>query len=534
MTYYIVSAFLNSLTSLLSCIFVFANNPKSKTNRAYVYYSFFIFLWAGFQFLWLSAENETISLMHARIACTFAFFIPISFLLFTCHLVQEYAKHRRLIIYLFCLNLPILLWGFSPLLVPQMLSLPSLPIWGQAGPLLTTLLIEYIILVAYSLFLLYKKYKVSTGPQQQQLKYVFWGNLIAFSSGSLNFPLCYEILIPPFLNILIPLYTIFITYAIFKYQLMDIQIVIKRGLVYSLIITIMTLFYFLSIFLIERIFQEMLGYRSLFISLGWASIFTLAFIPLRNTIQRFVEKYLFRNNLAGIFEENEMLRKEIVQSERLKSIAILASGMAHEIKNPLTVLKTFAEFLPKKMDDKVFLKKFQPMILNEINRIDGLVHELMDFAKPASPQAKTTVIHTLINQTLEFLSNDFLKHKINNSKNYGLENNTTLNLDSNQIKQALLNIFLNAIDAMPSGGFITVTTKPSVDQQHVLIKIQDTGSGINSEDMPHIFDPFFTKKDHGTGLGLSITHEIIKNHKGKIFVESEKGKGTAFIIELPL
>ena len=100
----------------------------------------------------------------------------------------------------------------------------------------------------------------------------------------------------------------------------------------------------------------------------------------------------------------------------------------------------------------------------------------------------------------------------------------------NQIKQALLNIFLNAIDAMPDGGTLKVD---SYDNKKFIIKISDTGCGIDPKDLPHIFDPFFTKKDHGTGLGLSITHEIIKNHNGRIFAESELGKGTTFKVELP-
>ena len=100
------------------------------------------------------------------------------------------------------------------------------------------------------------------------------------------------------------------------------------------------------------------------------------------------------------------------------------------------------------------------------------------------------------------------------------------------MKQAFLNIFLNAIDAMPDGGILTITSR--TNQSQFIINISDTGCGIHPKDLPHIFDPFFTKKDQGTGLGLSITHEIIKNHNGKIFVESVLGKGTTFRIELPI
>ena len=158
----------------------------------------------------------------------------------------------------------------------------------------------------------------------------------------------------------------------------------------------------------------------------------------------------------------------------------------------------------------------------------------MDFAKPAPVQLKPTPIHELLDHTLEFLNNDLLKHKIKVIRNYQLEHDLKLNIDANQLKQALLNIFLNAIEAMPSAGELLVSSHLSAMPDYAMITIHDTGIGIAKEDVPHIFDPFFTKKDHGTGLGLSITHEIIKNHNGRIFVESQIGKGTMFAIELPL
>jgi signal transduction histidine kinase len=312
---------------------------------------------------------------------------------------------------------------------------------------------------------------------------------------------------------------------------MDIKIIIKKSLVYSILLTVITLSYFLLIYLTEHILQSMFGYKSLIISMTLATTIGLALDPLRKLIQKIIEKFLFKGSFAEIAEENKLLRQEIIQTEKLKSIATLASGMAHEIKNPLTVLKTFVEYLPKKIDDKAFLEKFTPMVAEEVNRIDNLVHELLDFAKPAIPILKPTHLNNLIDSTLELLSNTALKNKVKITTLYDSDSNTTLNLDYNQMKQALLNIFLNAIDAMPQGGELKIYSLMNSSQ--IQIKIQDTGIGIDKNDLPHIFDPFYSKKDGGTGLGLSITYEIIKKHGGKIFVESLLKKGTSFIIELP-
>jgi signal transduction histidine kinase len=169
----------------------------------------------------------------------------------------------------------------------------------------------------------------------------------------------------------------------------------------------------------------------------------------------------------------------------------------------------------------------------DIIRIDGLVQELLNFAKPSPPQLKQVNIHQLIEQTLDLLNNEIIRHKIN--LNTSFENkNILVHIDPKQIKQALLNIFLNAIEAMPNGGRLGVIARSEATKQSFIIEITDSGCGINPKDLPHIFDPFFSKKDHGTGLGLSITHEIIKNHNGKILTESELGKRTTFRIELPL
>lgn len=302
-------------------------------------------------------------------------------------------------------------------------------------------------------------------------------------------------------------------------------------MIYTIMVILISIFYSFSIFLVEHYFKATLGYKSFLISILFALIISLLFIPLKNIIQSLTERLLFKGNFLEITKQNEQLRQEVMQTERLKSVAILASGIAHEIKNPLTPLKTFSEFLPCKLHDEEFLKKFGPIIIKEIDRIDRLVQTLLDFAKPAQLNLQTINIHSIINDTLELLSIDLIKNKINVIKNYNINTNLLLSLDPNQFKQALMNLILNSVDAMPQGGIIRIHTEIN-NRNRFQLRIEDTGNGIAPNDIPHIFDPFFSNKDNGTGLGLSITHEIIKNHKGKIFVKSKQDIGTTFIIEL--
>ena len=360
-----------------------------------------------------------------------------------------------------------------------------------------------------------------------QIKYIAIGFFIA-SFASVDYLPKFGIEIYPCGYIFFLIWIFIITYAIFKHQLMDINIVIRKGLVYSILITIFTLIYLTIVILTEKLFQGFLGYRSLPISIIFASIIALIFIPLKNRIQLLIDKLFLGKTPGQIAQENELLRQELMRSERLKTVATFASGMAHEIKNPLTAIRTFTEYLPQKKDDKEFLEKFSKIVGSEVEKIDGLVHQLLDYSKPAPLQLKEVDIHKLIDDTLELLNNQFIKYQIKIKKDYALD--SVLLVDPNQMKQVFLNLFLNAVEAMPKGGEITVRTSQEADK--AIITIEDTGCGIPGKDLPHIFEPFYSTKEKGSGLGLSIVYNIIKEHKGTIEVSCIKGKGTGFIIKL--
>ncbi len=388
---------------------------------------------------------------------------------------------------------------------------------------------ELIVIIAH-LNLIKFIHKKSKNEKIPILIFLFAG--IGFLGGTINFLPGFGINIYPCGNFIIPIHSFAVTYAILRHQLLDIEIVYKKGLVYSTLFTIITLVYLLIVVSLEKLIQHFSGYNSPTISVITAFFIGVLFIPLRNMIQNLVDRTFFQTSNIEMINENFRLRQEVAQTEKLRTVATFASGMAHEIKNPLTAIKTFCEYLPKRLHDQEFINKFVPIVNREADRINELVHELLEYAKPSPLELKPTYIHKLINDTLELLNNQTVSKHIGIIREFNTENETEFHLDHKQIKQALLNIFLNAFEAMPQGGSLRITTlfKPS----KLILKITDTGCGINKEDLPHIFDPFFTKKESGTGLGLSITHGIIVEHKGRIFAESEVGRGTTFRIELPI
>ena len=241
------------------------------------------------------------------------------------------------------------------------------------------------------------------------------------------------------------------------------------------------------------------------------------------------------------------LELQIRRSDRLASLGTLSAGMAHEIKNPLVSIKTFAQLLPERYQDSDFRETFSNLIGHEIARIDSLVNQLLRFARPAKPVLKPMHVHEVLEKSLLLVGHRLYQKDIKLTRSWGA-NVDTIRADADQLEQVFLNFFLNAMDAMKTTGELNVRTEIRGDEDWVSaltqtngktdeilrITIRDTGEGIRAEDIPHVFDPFFTTKDYGTGLGLSVVHGIIQEHGGQIEVESELKKGTAFHILLPL
>jgi len=236
-----------------------------------------------------------------------------------------------------------------------------------------------------------------------------------------------------------------------------------------------------------------------------------------------------------IFNINDITRlkkleTQIRQAQRLADLGTLAAGMAHEIRNPLSAIKTFVALLPKKIEKPGFLEKFQRTVPREINRLNTLVEELLELSRPPKYDFKYIEIPKLLQQSVELLETNFFENGIHCQCD--IQNAMPqIMADENQLEKAFVNLMQNGAQAMPSGG--TITIHAFCNAKMIIINFKDTGHGFSPELGQNIFNPFFTTKAKGTGLGLAITHKVISEHRGQIEAKSQEGKGSCFSVSLP-
>ena len=225
-------------------------------------------------------------------------------------------------------------------------------------------------------------------------------------------------------------------------------------------------------------------------------------------------------------------RDKLIQAERLATAGKMSASFAHEIRNPLSSMRMLAQMLIQKPE--MATEKHQQSlryILEEIERIDTIVKGLMDFARPTALNRTQQPLVPVLQAVLALMEANLAHHKIQLVSDFSLIT-PEIQFDSDKMKQAFMNVVLNAMEAMPQGGVLTVSTVMAEDR--VGIKVIDTGIGIPEEDLAHLFEPFFTKKTRGTGLGLANVKRILEEHGGSVEIKSVPGEGTELTLWLPV
>ena len=258
---------------------------------------------------------------------------------------------------------------------------------------------------------------------------------------------------------------------------------------------------------------------------GGATTLRVSILPVKKRPHSQVVVVLNNLTSAPVFEQN------MRRLDQLASLGTLSASMAHEIKNSMVAVKTFVDLLAEKNVDA----DLTDVAGRELQRINGIVTQMLRFAAPKTPAFAAVRVHDLMDHSLRLLQHQISAKMILLRKNYVAQPDTIRGNDA-QLQQIFMNLLLNALEAMGANGVLTVTTEIAADERAARvfkIHIQDTGVGIPRDNLKRLFEPFFTTKKHGTGLGLAISKRIALEHQGGIQVSSETGQGSTFTILLP-
>lgn len=258
------------------------------------------------------------------------------------------------------------------------------------------------------------------------------------------------------------------------------------------------------------------------------AIMIFLFVVLRFIVAR-ADQIIYRRVL-----ERRKLEEQLHQAEKLASLGEMVAAVSHEIKNPLGIIQSTAEMLEKKVKTFDPQNRLASIILAESNRLNRIVTEFLDFARPQTPRFVKCDVNKIIENNLSFLESELVRTNISVERNF-VAGEAVIDGDPDLLYRALLNIFVNALQAMPEGGRLAVGVRfTGRSLEGLEISISDTGAGISPEDAAKVFEPFFTTKNKGSGLGLAIVKNIIEGHGGTVRIESQTPQGSAFIMDLPV
>jgi len=244
-----------------------------------------------------------------------------------------------------------------------------------------------------------------------------------------------------------------------------------------------------------------------------------------------IDNAIIHSNMETMNRDIRAMHEQVAQSEKMAALGAMMAEITHEIRNPLVSIGGFTRRLARTVTEPE-AKKYIDIILSEVDRLEGIIHDNLAYIKNVNPQFSLASLNAVIAEVLTVYEDELRQRGIRIERDLpdGL---TELKMDPQQVKQAVINLVTNAMEAMEKGGVLTVRTYPLADSRETAMEIGDTGHGVSPEAMHNLFNPYYTTKVRGTGLGLPITHRIIKTHKGTILFRNKETGGALFIVRMP-
>lgn len=521
MTFFASAALINAISSGILGYVVFTHNKKGAVNRAFFYYSIAITFWSGSYFLWLISKTDISAIFWCKALMMGAIMIPVLYTRFVYRLINK-PEHKILMYLFFAVSIIFLFLNLGNFLVDGMKVRSGFDFWPTAGPAFIYYLIAWFSIVVYSVYLLFTEYFRATNHKKTQLFYVLIGTIIGYIGGATNYPLWLDIKILPWGNILVTFYTMVMAYSILKYKLLDIKIIYTEA-------TIIFVFFAL---LVDALVSP--NYKIALLRMVIVLLFSI------------VGQGLIKNigELKKANRELEEDKKELVEVDKMKDEFLQMA--THELNTPISVIEgklsmimdeDLGGFEPKQ-------KEFLRSVTDNSKRLAQLAKDMLNVTR--IDQNRVSLIKSevnLVEMASTIVSDLQLRAK---QKNNALtfekpaESLPKLFIDQIKITEVINNLIINATKFTQDGA---ITVRIELKDNEVLVSVKDTGVGISKEDQTHLFekfhqvgrfDPKSPVEQQGTGLGLYISRKLIELHGGRIWIESELGKGTKFYFTLPI
>ena len=567
MSYFAWAALINAISSLVLGSIVYFKDTKGGVNRAFFMYTIVITWWSIAYFIWQISTTPESALFWCRILMAGAIFIPVFYIRFIYKFLNK-ASNRILLVLFFIISCVFFVSNFSSYFVVNVQPRLGFNFWPTAGPIFGYFLMIWVLIVIFSLYLLYKDYKHSVGLRRSQIAFVFWGTLFGYAGGLTNYFLWFDVPIRPWGNILITVYAFMLAYAILKYKLLNIKVIATDGGTFVVLLALL-----IQIFLSPSIGSGII--RGL--------IFVLALIGgifIITSVQKEIKQ---KEQLQDLTHQLADANNHLQELDKMKTEFV--SLASHELLTPVSAIEGYLsmmldEHLAKVEDPTA--ARYLDRIYRSSRRLARLIADMLNISRIEEGrllvEKKDVDMVELTHQVLEEI-----KFKAEERKQIVAfapiqgEQFATY-ADPDKIKEVLINLIGNSIKYSKDPGTITVTIKKApteivqniwtqvesavkdqpfedreainsnvnphyrelAGREQLMISVKDQGIGIPKEELTKLFKKFHrvgdfsTAESQGTGLGLYISRALVELHHGRIWADSEgEGKGSTFTFSLP-
>jgi len=513
-SFFAFSGLFNFIVSIFLAVLVYLKGRKILANKIFALDAFSVAFWSFGYFIWQISTIESTALFWSRILMVGAIFIPIFYLHFIVAFLNLIKNFKRVLYLGYSLGLFFLLSNFTSYFVKSVGRELSFPFWPNPGIFFHPFLLMFFFFICFGWYLLFKSFrKTQEVIKKQQIKYLLLGTGIGFISGSTNYFLWYGIPVLPYLNILVSIYVLLTTFAILKYHLFEIRVILTE-----LLVGVIGLLLLVQAMTAESFTWQILG-------LGLFVLFCVFGYLLIKSVMLEIQR-----------------RQEIEKIDKAKSEFI--SIASHQLRTPLTAVKGYISMILEGTYGQLAEKQMRPLenVYQSNERLIRLVNDLLNLSRLDAGKIEFSPELT----SLEEMVSGVVKELRINAEKKGLymkmEKPTRplpkIMIDQDKLRQVILNIVDNAIKYTKDGG-ITFELKKLDEQEE--IKVSDTGEGMTEKELNSLFQ-MFSRATAGTqlhaegaGLGLYVARQFVEMHGGKIWAESPgKGKGSTFIVQLPI